>query len=84
MDSIFLNELIIFLGVCALFIGTVPMLLKGHIAEPIEVASASAVASGDEGQVPVAAAAGHDGDVQVRVSRKRRAQARDGAKRKKR
>ena len=70
MDDIFLRELVIFLAVCAIFIGTIPFMLRGHKADPIEVA-VDGPATADVG-APVEGA---------RLSKKRRAQARDARRR---
>ena len=85
MDGIFLRELIIFLGVCVIFVGSVPMLLKGHQTDAIEsaVQAATAMASADEIAGAAAAGASVGGATQVRASRKRKARARDAAKRNK-
>lgn len=69
MDEIFLRELIIFLAVCAIFIGMVPMMIRGHRSEPIEVAVETTSPAADR---PA-------GD-SARVSKKRRARARDAAR----
>ncbi len=66
MDEIFLRELIIFLCVCAIFVATVPLMIRGHHTEPIESTL----------DVPAAADPKASGDG-VRLSKKRRAQARD-------
>lgn len=68
MDDIFLRELIIFVAVLGIFIGFVPMMIKGHYAERIEVAVETATRTED------ASAA------QARLSKKRRARARDAGK----
>ena len=66
MDEIFLRELIIFLAVCLVFIGSVPLMIRGHFATRIEVIDDVAVASdGDEAAV-----------AKPRLSKKRRARAR--------
>ncbi len=70
MDDIFLRELIIFLVVCAIFIGTVPLMLRGHKGEPIEAAV--------EGPAKADVAAPTE---DARLSKKRRAQARDARRR---
>ncbi|MCO4761790.1 MAG: hypothetical protein KC502_09815 [Myxococcales bacterium] len=80
MDDIFLRELIIFLGVCAIFIGSVPMLLRGHEAGPIE-AAVEAATSGGGAVAAEGGTADAGGAVQVRASKKRKARARDAAKR---
>ena len=77
MDDVFIRELVIFLGVCGLFIGTVPMMLRGHRAESIEnsvAGSAGASVASDSASAAPAEAS------QVRVSKKRRAKARAAAK----
>ena len=68
MDEIFLRELIIFLAISVIFIGMVPMMIRGHKSDPIEVAAEPASAADDR---PA-------GD--TRVSKKRRARARDAAR----
>lgn len=70
MDEIFLRELIIFLVICGVFIGLVPMMIRGHRAESIEAAveGASALVEGAAGDA-------------AKVSKKRRARARDAARR---
>ena len=77
MDDVFIRELVIFLGVCGLFIGTVPMMLRGHRAESIENSVAgsvgASVASDSASAAPAEAS-------QVRVSKKRRAKARAASK----
>lgn len=79
MEDVFVRELVIFAGVCALFIGSVPMLLKGYKTQSIDAltsaepvgAAAMTVSQGD---------AEASGGAQVRVSKKRRARARDGGR----
>lgn len=85
MDGIFLRELIIFLGVCAIFIGSVPLLLKGHTTDPIERAVEAATSTASAAAIAGAAVDGAavGGATQVRASRKRKARARDAAKRSK-
>ncbi len=79
MDEIFVRELLIFVGIIAIFIGSVPMMLKGHMA-----ASLDSLIEG--GRAPRAAADDADddddasADAQVRVSRKRKARARESAR----
>jgi len=73
MDEIFVRELLIFVGIIAIFIGSVPMLLKGHMA-----ASLDSLIEG--GRSPRAAADDASADAQVRVSRKRKARARESAR----
>ena len=82
MDGIFLNELLIFLGICAIFGGTVPVLLRGHQTESIEAAVEAATSTASASMIAGAAVAGvsDGGATQVRSSRKRKARARDAAK----
>ncbi len=73
MDEFFVRELVIFLGVTAIFIGSVPFLIRGHHAEPIEsTLDGSGVAATPDASASEAPRGG------VKVSRKRRARARDG------
>ncbi|MBP48180.1 MAG: hypothetical protein CMH53_09615 [Myxococcales bacterium] len=74
MDDVFIRELVIFLGVCGLFIGTVPVLLRGHKVAHIEDTLSGAASSADADGA--AASAVNSGAQQVRVSKKRRARAR--------
>ena len=75
MYEIFVRELLIFVGIIAIFIGSVPMMLKGHMAPSldtlIEGGRAARIASEDDDD---------DDDAQVRVSRKRKARARETAR----
>lgn len=74
MDEFFLRELLIFFGVTAIFLGSVPILIRGHHADPIEsTLDGSGVAAIDETEASEAPRGG------VKVSRKRRARAREGA-----
>ena len=70
MDDFFLRELIIFIAIALIFIGLVPLLIRGHHSERIEVA----VEKNDKAE---SMAAG-----QVRLSKKRRARKRDATKKK--
>jgi hypothetical protein len=77
MDEFFIRELLIFLGISAIFIGSVPMLLRGHHAESVDDVFA--------GKAPAGAAAGgsasaDDAHAAIKVSRKRKARARDAAR----
>lgn len=78
MDEIFVRELLIFVGIIVIFIGSVPMMLKGHMAPSLDTLieggrSARIGAEDDEDE--------DDGsDAQVRVSRKRKARARESAR----
>lgn len=77
MDEIFLRELLIFIGIIAIFIGSVPMMLKGHMAPSLDTLI-------EGGRAPRAAASDDEdddgADAQVRVSRKRKARARESAR----
>lgn len=72
MDEFFIRELVIFGGIAAIFIGSVPFLIRGHYAESIEstldVSGRSAGSATDEGVST------------VKVSRKRKARARDAVR----
>ncbi|GEM_PF-2788808 len=71
MDDIFMRELAIFAAVLVVFVGTIPMMIRGHHAEPVEAAheAASRTAEGD-----VSSARGK--------SKRRRARERDAKKKK--
>jgi hypothetical protein len=49
MDEIFLRELIIFAAILAVFVGTVPMMIKGHYAQSVEDAVGAADTSDGAG-----------------------------------
>ena len=68
MDDIFLRELVIFLVVLGVFVGAVPVMIRGHFAQPVEEANEAAVASSPGGS----AARG--------MSKRRKARERDEAK----
>lgn len=70
MDDIFLRELVIFLAVLALFVGTVPMMIRGHHAQPVEDAAEAAAAKG-----------GGSGTASRGMSKRRKARLRDSDKR---
>ena len=68
MDDIFLRELVIFLIVLAVFVGAVPVMIKGHHAEPVEQAN------------DVANAGAATGTAARGMSKRRKARARDAQK----
>ena len=72
MDDIFIRELVIFAAILVVFVGTVPMMIKGHYAESIEAAE-EAVSADDA-----------DGAGQTRgMNKRRKARERDANKGKK-
>lgn len=70
MDDIFMREIGIFAAVLIIFVGAVPVLIRGHFAEPVEAAAETAVARAGE-------ASGNSGRGK---SRRRLARERDEAK----
>lgn len=71
MDDIFMRELVIFLVVLGVFVGAVPVMIKGHFAQPVEEANEAAAASGN-------AATG--GTAARGMSKRRKARQRDAAR----
>jgi hypothetical protein len=69
MDAEFMRELIVLAGVCCLFVIGVPLMVRGHEAEPLE------------GGAGVASEGGADPVIAPRLNRKRKARARDAAER---
>jgi hypothetical protein len=67
MDEIFFRELVIFLAVCLVFIGAIPLMIRGHYAKRIEAAEEVAVVGGGDEDAAQA---------KPRLSKKRRARAR--------
>lgn len=73
MDDTFLREIIVLAGIAAVFLGSIPALMKGHHATAIDIGSGTARGIASGGEVETA-------EVGVKVSRKRIARARDAAR----
>ncbi len=75
MDDTFMRELMLFVAIIGIFVATVPFVLRGRMAPSIDPTIGGGHAARREADDDDEASAGGEG--QIKVSRKRKARARD-------